>query len=331
LKSPVERSALLVVSAAILMTGCLTACDSHSGSHGSASASASSPTSSSGPAKTNVGVIVSGGGFGTNPTLTIPASAAPTGLTQQVLTTGTGPAVVAGDTLIANYVGQTWAPKSGNPNVFDSSFKRGQAAAFVIGKGAVIPGWDKTLVGKRIGSRVLLTIPPADGYGTSGQSSANISGSDTLVFVVDLVASFPPNASASGSAVRNVELTGLPTITGEPGKEPKITSVAGVKAPHTPKSTLLVAGNGPKIDTKKTLVMQLVETDIATGTHGQSSWNQAPQTAAASSVLTIADKLTGQNIGSRVVVLLPAAAANPSAGTQATPASILVIDVVGQF
>ncbi len=42
-------------------------------------------------------------------------------------------------------------------------------------------------MGQTIGSQVLLVIPPADGYGTSGNSQAGISGTDTLVFVVDLL------------------------------------------------------------------------------------------------------------------------------------------------
>jgi peptidylprolyl isomerase len=275
------------------------------------------------------------GAFGTTPKVTVPSGAAPSTLTQQVLTQGNGAAVVKGDTLIANYVGQTWAPKSGKPNVFDSSFSRGTAAAFIIGTGKVIPGWDKTLVGKKLGSRVLLTIPPADGYGATGQSSANITGTDTLVFVVDLIATYKPNASAPGTVVTNLPATGLPKITNVPGQAPKVTGTAGVKVPTAPTSTLLVKGSGAKIDTTKTLVLQLVQTDLTTGKNPQTTWGDGPQAAAATDVLQLADKLTGQNIGSRAVVLLPATAAVPASATQAAqpavPPEILIVDVVGQF
>ena len=49
----------------------------------------------------------------------------------------------------------------------------------------MIPGWDKGLVGKKVGSRVLLIVPPADGYAdkVQGQIPAN----STLVFVVDIL------------------------------------------------------------------------------------------------------------------------------------------------
>jgi peptidylprolyl isomerase len=294
----------------------------------------SSPGKSDAKTVTSAGVEVSGG-FGTTPSVVVPNKAAPAALTQQTLVQGAGAVVVKGDTLVANYVGQTWAPKGGKPNVFDSSFAKGAPVAFPIGVGAVVPGWDKTLVGKKLGSRVFLTLPPADGYGQTGQPSAGIAATDTLVFVVDLVAVYKPNASAPGTVVANPALSGLPKITNVPGKKPVITSTKGVKAPAKATSTLIVTGSGPAIDTAKTLVLQLVEADLATGANGQATWGTAPQTAPAKNVLAIADKLTGQNIGSRAIVLLPPTAATPATATQqarpAAPAQVLVIDVVGQF
>ena len=272
------------------------------------------------------------GAYGATPKVTIPNTPAPKDLTEQTVIAGNGATVAAGDTLVANYVGETWAAK---PNVFDSSFSRGEPAGFVIGVNQVIPGWDKTLVGKKLGTRILLTIPPADGYGASGNSQAGISGTDTLVFVIDLISTFKPNASAPGVVDDLVPATGWPKITNTPGKEPTITSVAGVAAPTAPVSKLLVKGSGAKIDTTKTLVMQLVQTDVATGKETQATWGQAPQLASATNVLQLASALTGQSIGARVVALLPAepavAATATAAAQPATPAEVLIIDVVGQF
>lgn len=116
------------------------------------------------------------------PTVTIPKAAAPTTTQQATLVQGTGPTVEKGQTISAQYHGVLW--KDGS--VFDSSWQRGTPADFPIGVGQVIPGWDKTLVGKKVGSRVLLVIPPADGYGKAG-SPPKIAGTDTLVFVVDIL------------------------------------------------------------------------------------------------------------------------------------------------
>ncbi|MEO6999136.1 MAG: FKBP-type peptidyl-prolyl cis-trans isomerase [Terracoccus sp.] len=117
------------------------------------------------------------------PTITIPKTAAPKETKQATLIEGKGATVEKGQTLIANYEGVLWRDGS----VFDSSWQRGTAADFPIGSGQVIPGWDKTLVGKKVGSRVLLVIPPADGYGAKGGGGGKIKGDDVLVFVVDIL------------------------------------------------------------------------------------------------------------------------------------------------
>ncbi len=118
------------------------------------------------------------------PTITVPAGvAAPTSLVVQPLIKGDGPVVQAGQTVTVHYTGVIY----GTGKQFDSSWDRGQPVPFVIGQGKVIPGWDKGLVGQTVGSQVLLVIPPADGYGSAGQSQAGISGTDTLVFVVDIL------------------------------------------------------------------------------------------------------------------------------------------------
>ncbi len=101
------------------------------------------------------------------------------------LVKGNGPKVTKGEYVIAQYVGYIWRTKK----TFGSSWSSGSPFGFVIGASPeqVIPGWDKGLEGQTVGSRVMLSIPPAEGYGKAGQSQAGIKGTDTLVFVVDIV------------------------------------------------------------------------------------------------------------------------------------------------
>jgi FKBP-type peptidyl-prolyl cis-trans isomerase len=126
---------------------------------------------------------VTDAGQGKAPTVTVPKEDPPSTLQDKTLIQGTGPVVRKGQALVAQYEGRIW--KTGK--VFDSSWTRGTPAAFPIGTGKVIPGWDKALVGKKIGSRVLLVVPPKEGYGKAGASGAGIKGTDTLVFVIDIV------------------------------------------------------------------------------------------------------------------------------------------------
>lgn len=127
------------------------------------------------------------------PTATMPATPAPTQLISQVLIQGDGAPVESGQLLVAQYRGQLY--KDGSE--FDSSWGRGAPTGFPIGVGGVIPGWDKTLVGQPIGSRVLLVIPPADGYGEAG-NPPTIAGDDTLVFVVDILGAYGGSVAAPG-------------------------------------------------------------------------------------------------------------------------------------
>jgi peptidylprolyl isomerase len=121
-------------------------------------------------------------------TITIPKGVkAPTKTVVVPLIEGTGPEVQKGQTVRVAYSGVLW--KDGS--VFDSSANRPEQPYFdfPIAQGQVIKGWDNGLVGQKVGSRVLLVIPPADGYGTAG-SPPKISGTDTLVFVVDILAAY---------------------------------------------------------------------------------------------------------------------------------------------
>lgn len=131
---------------------------------------------------------------GSPPTVKVPSSKPPTKLVSKTLIQGSGPTVTKGQYLIVQYTGVNW--RTGK--VFDASWSHGAPFGFVIGATPpqVIPGWN-ALIGKKVGSRVMLSIPPADGYGKQGSSQAGIKGTDTLVFVVDILGSYSPGASTS--------------------------------------------------------------------------------------------------------------------------------------
>jgi peptidylprolyl isomerase len=148
------------------------------------------------------GKTVSAGGHGlptvaagTPPAIKVPDSKPPAKLEAKTLIEGSGPAITKGQYVIVQYSGVNW--RTGK--IFDSSWSHGAPFGFVIGAtpSQVIPGWDHGLLGKKVGSRVLLSIPPADGYGKQGSAQAGIKGTDTLVFVVDILGSYNPRGSAS--------------------------------------------------------------------------------------------------------------------------------------
>ena len=99
--------------------------------------------------------------------------------------TQTGQVAKTGDTVAVNYTG-----KLADGTVFDSNVdpKFGHVTPFIftLGAGQVIPGWDKGIVGMKVGETKTLVIPPADAYGASGQGP--IPPNATLTFEVELLA-----------------------------------------------------------------------------------------------------------------------------------------------
>lgn len=110
-------------------------------------------------------------------------------LVSQTLIEGTGKKVTDKSTVTAHYSGWT-TDKDGKLQQFDSSWLRGMPADFSLA-GQVIPGWTKGLAGKKVGSQVLLVIPPEDAYGKEAKKDAKgnvtIPANSTLYFVVDIL------------------------------------------------------------------------------------------------------------------------------------------------
>ncbi|HYU84393.1 MAG TPA: FKBP-type peptidyl-prolyl cis-trans isomerase [Kribbellaceae bacterium] len=252
--------------------------------------------------------------FGKKPTITHREGDPDKSLVTEVLKEGSGPVVNKGDLLLAHYIGQIWR----DGKVFDNSYDRGAPSAFPIGTGGVIKGWDEGLVGKKAGSRVLLSIPPDKGYGATGQTSAGIQGTDTLIFVVDLIAGYSNTTKLDATPVADAK-TGGPVITGDVDAEPAVTVPKGTKPPATPGGPIVLAdGNGQPIVKGSQLVGRYVIYDYTgkkqfstwTGQSGAQGQQAGPtaqlQVGAANGQKSPLDVLIGTTVGSRVLLHLPA-------------------------
>lgn len=117
------------------------------------------------------------------PTIVIPDEAPPTEFGLAVLIEGEGPVVEAGSEVTVHYTGVNW----NTGEVFDSSWDRGAPATFPTD--GVIQGFRDALVGQTVGSQVVAIIPPELGYGPQGGTpDGSIGAEDTIVFVVDILA-----------------------------------------------------------------------------------------------------------------------------------------------
>ncbi|MDR2379542.1 MAG: FKBP-type peptidyl-prolyl cis-trans isomerase [Bifidobacteriaceae bacterium] len=114
------------------------------------------------------------------PSISIPEGVDPPAeLVSRLLIKGSGQAVEASQSVVANYTGWLW-----DGTEFDSSWDGADPATFPLT--GVIQGWTDGLTGMPVGSQVLLVIPPDLGYGD--EEVGSIPPNSTLIFVVDLLA-----------------------------------------------------------------------------------------------------------------------------------------------
>ncbi|GAB4410497.1 MAG: hypothetical protein OHK0053_37290 [Microscillaceae bacterium] len=122
----------------------------------------------------------------------------PSGLQYVVLQPGTGPLPKAGEKVEVHYVGKLL-----NEKIFDTSREEVAKAngqhnpnrlygpfSFTLGRGEVIAGWDEGLAQLPVGTKAVLLIPSALGYGARG-AGRDIPPYSVLVFEVELVSVKP--------------------------------------------------------------------------------------------------------------------------------------------
>jgi len=103
----------------------------------------------------------------------------PSGLQYKVIKAGKGKKPKPDDSVTTNYRGTLI-----DGTEFDSSYKRGQPAAFKVS--GVIPGWTEALQLMEEGAKWQLFIPPSLAYGERG-AGGTIGPNATLIFEIELI------------------------------------------------------------------------------------------------------------------------------------------------
>ncbi|MFI8188969.1 FKBP-type peptidyl-prolyl cis-trans isomerase [Streptomyces sp. NPDC085946] len=119
---------------------------------------------------------------GKAPSIEIPKADAPKELVAEYVIEGDGEEVGEADSVLVQYKGVLWS----DGKEFDSTYSRGQLTSFSLQQ--VVKGWAQGLTGKKVGSRVLIVIPPDLGYGDNPPAGSPIKKDSTLVFSVDILA-----------------------------------------------------------------------------------------------------------------------------------------------
>jgi FKBP-type peptidyl-prolyl cis-trans isomerase len=278
--------------------------------------------------------ITVSGAFGAKPTVNIPKISPPATLQVHQLIGGHGPLVAKGDLAVADLTAYSW---SGTTSKKVSALSTSKPQPLTVG--STLTGLDKSLEGSRAGSRLLITIPPKDGFGTKGNSQIGVTGKDTLVVVVDVLGSYQKTAGAHGTA-ETVTGSGLPTVgTASPGNAPAI-HLPPTGPPATLQSQTLIQGTGPVVKKGKLLIAQYEGVIWRTGKVFDSSWQRhVPAGFEIGSGQVIKgwdDTLVGKRIGSRVLLVVPpadgyGAQGSSQAGINGTDTLVFVVDILATY
>jgi len=185
----VKRLALIIFACvALVVAGCGSGEDSSSSSESAATSAETSATSTESSEKSPAesggsGEKKSSGGEKTKPKVTVPSGPPPKQLEIKEIEKGTGAEAKTGDEVTVQYVGVGYESKE----EFDSSWSRNEPFSFALGAGQVIPGWDKGVVGMKVGGRRELLIRFNLTYGPQGSPQV-IGPTAMLIFVIDLLA-----------------------------------------------------------------------------------------------------------------------------------------------
>jgi peptidylprolyl isomerase len=265
---------------------------------------------------------------GADPVITIPSGNPSGQLVVRTVIGGHGAVIRPGDYVLFNVQGKVW---SGDREIVDSYTNR-QPQGLPLR--SALPAW-RRLAGQRVGSRVLMVVPPKDGFGSRGNSQANVTGTDTLVFVFDLLATLPQTAHAGGTALPYQAGSGQPGVTMS-SHGPAITVPARAKPPAKLVRHVLIRGHGRPIQAGQTVVVQDAGAVWRTGQVFDSSWARGfPESfqLGAGQVIPGWDAgLGGLPVGSRVLLVIPPSLGYGKAGDApdvgAHDTLVFVIDIL---
>jgi peptidylprolyl isomerase len=260
------------------------------------------------------------------PKVTVDKGFKATKTTSRVVKKGGGEEVANGDSIKISLAGVNGT----TGKQFDSTYATGKPVTLTLGQG-MLPGFVKGLVGQKIGSRVLVAIPPKDGFGDQGQSTYNIKKNDTMVFLFDLVAKVPNEASGVSKNLPK----DLPKLTLDADKHPAgFTKTKTMDKKKTKESAdVVIQGKGAKVKSGQALTVQYVGQVYPTGAVFDESWSKQPtsfQIGGEGLIKCWNDTLVGQNIGSRVVIVCPPDTAygnKPPAGSKIGKGDTLIFAV----
>ncbi|MER6397405.1 MULTISPECIES: FKBP-type peptidyl-prolyl cis-trans isomerase [unclassified Kitasatospora] len=273
---------------------------------------------------------LSGGGFGSKATITIPDGAPSGQFVVNTVSEGDRSTVNKGDWVTVNYSAKDWTTGKDLPSSYDEG---GKPQLYQAGSGQLVPAFDQSVIGKKVGSRLLVVAPPAAAFGTQGNNQLGVAPGDTVVFVLDIMESLPQDSTLSGTMTQPP--ANLPQVKDNGKAAVTITIPPGQAAPTDLQQAVLIKGEGKPVKSGQTLVVQYTGVLWSNGQQFDSSWSHGGAQAlqiGTGSVIEGWDKgLVGQTVGSRVELVVPPALGYKDQAQGSVPPNstlVFVIDIL---
>ena len=201
---------------------------------------------------------------------------------------------------------------------------------------SALPGFQEAMQCATDGSRIAIAVPPEEAFGEAGNTPLGIGADDTLVFVADVVETFPSRATGAPQPAEG----GFPSVVTDIDGVPGIT-LPSSGPPSEYRETTLRSGSGATVEEGDLVTVHYTGVVWDSGEVFDSSWTRAAparfpaQEGSATQqgvVPGFADALIGSQVGDQILAVLPPEVAYGEEGTSGIPANstlVFVIDVLG--
>jgi FKBP-type peptidyl-prolyl cis-trans isomerase len=277
-------------------------------------------------------IVTATGAFGAKTTAAFPTPLVTKGVEVSTISQGAGKTIYPGQ--MVDFQATVLNAKTGEA-IFATSFDKNNAARVKAANGV---GIGPALVCATVGSRLATTITVRQFAGKNGvDASYGLSLTDTLVFVVDIVASYLGRADG----VDQLPQAGFPSVVLAPNGQPGLT-IPNTAAPKDLMIEVLKRGDGPRVKKNDIVVTNYTAVIWSTQKVLSTNWDQVANnfqakkldaTDGSGVVDGMAKAMIGQTVGSQVIVIVPPKYGYPSSslptGLTAGSTLIFVFDVLG--
>jgi FKBP-type peptidyl-prolyl cis-trans isomerase len=319
------RKASALIATAALLAAALTGCSAS----GTAAADCKAPVKS-GAASELIDVT---GDFGAAPTVTFPTPLKTKTTERSQIIEGSGDPLVKNQMVKVDF--SVYNGTSGK--LIEATGYDGEKAATLVLNDNTMKGLVDGILCTQVGERVAVAVSPADGFGPQGgQEQLGVTGTDSLVFVIDVVKAYLPRANGADQPVES----GLPSVVLDSDGVPGITIPSGA-APTKLTIGVLKKGDGATVKEGDTVTVQYTGVVWDTKKVFDSSWEKgtpAQFVAADGSKVQggvipgFADALIGQTVGSQVIAVIPPDQGYGDQESGTIPANstlVFVVDILG--